>query len=119
MSDRSVLVLEDNAVLAESIAFALTTFGWTVVGPFGSNAEALPVATEDRFATAVLDLDLGSETSIPVASVLLERDVPFVFLTGHDASREIPDDFADVTCLSKPVTPEALVKVLEATAAAD
>ena len=119
MPDRSVLVLEDNAVLAESITFALTTFGWKVVGPFGSNAEALPVATDQRFSPAVLDLDLGSETSIPVATVLLERDIPFVFLTGHDAAREIPEAFADVTCLSKPVTPEALVKVLEATARSD
>ena len=32
-----VLLLEDNAVLAESIAFALGTFDLEVVGPFETN----------------------------------------------------------------------------------
>jgi len=114
MRDRSVLVVEDNPVLAESITFALTTFGWKVVGPFGSTAEALPDARSGQFATAVLDLDLGSESSIPIATVLREKGIPFLFLTGHEAAREMPDDFKCETCLSKPVTPEALVRELEA-----
>mgnify|MGYP001544365969 CR=1 FL=1 len=113
MHDRSVLVVEDNPVLAESITFALTTFGWRVVGPFGSVADALPEATAGRFSTAVLDLDLGSESSLPIAAVLRENSIPFVFLTGHEAGREIPPQFEDETCLSKPVTPEALVMELE------
>ena len=113
MDDRSVLVVEDNPVLAEAITFALTTFGWTVVGPFGTNAEALEEAHSGRFATAVLDLDLGPESSIPVARVLRQMGIPFLFMTGHEVAREMPDEFLGEPCLTKPVTPERLVKELE------
>ena len=113
MDDRSVLVVEDNPVLAEAMTFALTTFGWRVVGPYRTAADAIAEAEQGRFATAILDLDLGSESSIPVAEVLRQKEIPFLFLTGHEVAREMPDEFHGETCLSKPVTPERLVRELE------
>lgn len=113
MDDRSVLVVEDNPVLAEAITFALTTFGWRVVGPFASLEDALDAARKGSFAIAVLDLELGSDSSVPIAEVLRQNGIPFLFLTGHEVAREIPAEFAHETCLTKPVTPEKLVKELE------
>ena len=58
MDDRSVLVVEDNPVLAEAMTFALTTFGWKVVGPFRNAADAIArykrLAREDVYICNVV-----------------------------------------------------------------
>ncbi|MDG1051278.1 MAG: response regulator [Planctomycetota bacterium] len=110
----SVLVVEDNPVLAEAIKFALGTFGWTVVGPFATNDAAMAAVSAETFGTALLDLDLGGTLSTPTAQLLRERGVPFLFMTGHDASTAIPEGFHDQNCLVKPVEPEQLIEALEA-----
>ncbi len=114
----SVLVVEDNPVLAEAITFALGTFGWTVVGPFSTNAAAMEAIDAETFQAAVLDLDLGDTLSTPTATRLSERGIPFVFMTGHDAAVALPAEFQGERCLVKPVEPEELVEALEALIAA-
>lgn len=114
MPDKSVLLVEDNPVLAEAIEFALTTFGWTVVGPCASNGAAAEALASTTFSTAILDLDLGEELSIPTAEALRASGIPFVFMTGHDAQAMLPEAFRSERCLVKPVDPEALVDALEA-----
>lgn len=110
---RTVLVVEDNPVLAESMAFALSAYGWTVVGPVGTGAAALEELAAGRFAVATLDVDLGEEMSFPVAKKLQEGGVPFVFLTGYVSQRDFPERFKNEMCLQKPVMPDALIGSLE------
>lgn len=110
---RSVLVVEDNPVLAESMAFALSAYGWTVVGPAGTGAAALDELNAARFAVAILDVDLGNEMSFPVAEKLRDQGLPFVFLTGFVSERDFPERFKDEICLQKPVMPDVLIKSLE------
>ncbi len=110
---RTVLVVEDNPVLAESMAFALSAYGWTVVGPVATGKAAVEELAERRFAVAILDVDLGEEMSFPVAEKLRERGVPFVFLTGFVSHRDFPERFQNETCLQKPVMPDSLIEALE------
>lgn len=98
------------------MTFALSTFGWTVIGPFASNAAAMEAVDSQVFSAAVLDLDLGEALSVPTAMLLREREIPFLFMTGHDAAAVIPDEFQGERCLVKPVEPEQLVEALEALA---
>jgi len=114
MAPQSVLVVEDNPVLAEAITFALSTFGWSVTGPFATNEAALEAIEAEGFKAAILDLDLGSTLSVPTAERLRERGIPFLFMTGHDAAAVVPAEFKDEPCLVKPVEPEQLVEALEA-----
>jgi len=110
---RSVLVVEDNPVLAESMAFALAAYGWTVIGPVASGAAALEELAGGRFAMAILDVDLGKEMSFPIAEKLRSMAIPFIFLTGFVSHRDFPDGFQDEICLQKPVMPDALIQGLE------
>ncbi len=112
-ADRSVLLVEDNADLAESMSFALAAYGWRTVGPVATSADALKCLECDSFDVAILDLDLDGETSFPVADALRSRAIPFVFLTGQLAVDEIPERFAAERLLSKPVSPESLIEALE------
>ena len=110
---RSVLIVEDNPVLGESMAFALSTFGWHVIGPVASNEEALAVIDSNSADVAVLDVDLGLASSVPCAKALREREIPFVFLTGLESNANLPDEFQNETWLPKPVQPDTLVSTLE------
>lgn len=110
---RSVLIVEDNPVLAESMAFALSTFGWTVIGPAATNAEAEAFIAKGALSIAVLDVDLGVETSIPSAEALRSLGLPFIFLTGLTSNVDVPEAFRNETWLMKPVLPEALIEALE------
>jgi DNA-binding response OmpR family regulator len=114
MAPQSVLVVEDNPALAEAITFALSTFGWSVAGPFATNEAALAAIESEEFTAAILDLDLGTTLSVPTAERLRERGIPFLFMTGHDAAGVVPPEFQNESCLVKPVGPEQLVETLEA-----
>ena len=111
--DRSVLLVEDNLDLAESMSFALAAYGWQTVGPVSTSADALKSLDREAFDAAILDLELDGETSFPVADALRTRAIPFVFLTGQLAVEEIPERFAAERLLSKPVSPESLIEALE------
>lgn len=48
-------------------------------------AEAVGLINAQRFDVAVLDVNLGHETSYAVADVLAHDGVPFLFSTGYSA----------------------------------
>jgi DNA-binding response OmpR family regulator len=97
-----VLVVEDLMLIALDISEHIETWGHEVVGPFPSVARALPFADGAAIDVALLDVNLGSHRCFPLAAVLRGGRIPFLFLTGHDASF-IPDEFRDVPKLSKPL----------------
>lgn len=113
-----VLLLEDNPALAESIEFALMTFGLEVVGPFEDNGECLAAVASGALDVAVLDLDLGNEDSLPTARALRLAGIPFLFMSGHDMEEEMPMEFQNEMTLPKPVEPERLVEAIKALLAA-
>ena len=57
---------------------------------------------------AVLDFNLGNETSLPIADMLAERGVPFLFATGYGDGLDLPDRFSDVILLKKPYAGQGL-----------
>lgn len=107
-----VLVLEDNPALAESIEFALTTFGLEVIGPFEANESGRDIVAGGQIDVAILDLDLGTGTSIPTATELRAAGIPFLFMSGHDMDEEVPAEFRNEMSLPKPIEPEILVDAI-------
>jgi CheY-like chemotaxis protein len=107
---RRLLVVEDDYMVATDVAQGLADHGAEIVGPAGSVEEALAlVAAESRLDGAVLDINLRNDKVYPVAEALRARNVPFVFTTGYDAWL-VPEAFAEVRRLDKPVDIRALVE---------
>ena len=104
-----VLVVEDDYYLATDAQSALTRAGAIVLGPAARADESVRLLARHRPDCAVLDINLGSGPSFDLAGILRERAVPFLFLTGYDAS-SIPPEFADVQRLEKPVSFLRLVR---------
>jgi DNA-binding response OmpR family regulator len=110
---RSILVLEDEALIALDLAITLEDAGWEVIGPAGSLAAARSLLDGGYPDLACLDLNIGSDTSHDLARDLLARGVPVVFVSGRDA-RALPEDLREVPVLGKPVRTPALLARLSA-----
>jgi CheY-like chemotaxis protein len=107
-----VLLVEDNLIIALDAEDALRRVGAREVRTASSVTAALQLIDERLPEFAVLDVNLGIETSFEVASRLLALGVPFAFLTGYGESEAFPDELAHVPRIRKPFTPQTLAAVL-------
>ena len=69
----------------------------------------------DQYApdAAVLDINLSSGTSLPVADALAIAGVPFVFATGFGTSQTLPLRFKDVPLITKPYSIASIVHAID------
>ncbi len=112
LAGRRVLVIEDEYFLADDIVRTLSALGARILGPFGDLSEATDVVHRDvAIDAAIVDINLRNEIVFPLARVLRERKVPFVFTTGYDKS-SIDAEFQDVSLWGKPLDVAAMVREL-------
>ena len=97
-----ILVVEDNSLVAETIAEALTDNGYEVVGPAPTLSAGLELAAETELDGALLDVDLAGRLCFPIAKMLAERKIPFLFLTGYHDASVIPPELRWAWRLTKP-----------------
>jgi CheY-like chemotaxis protein len=102
LTGQHVLIVEDEYFLALDLMDYFNELGVEVVGPVASVAEALRLLESAEVQGAVLDVNLRGERVYPVADVLREKHVPFVFASGYGGELE-PDAYADVPRCIKPV----------------
>lgn len=110
LQGRTVLIVEDEYMIAEELRLSLEDVGAHVLGPVGSIDAALELA-DTTLDAAVLDMNLGGVSVLPVAERLGARGIPFVFSTGYDASA-MPAAFAHIPRCEKPFSFRALEQVL-------
>jgi PAS domain S-box-containing protein len=95
-----VLIVEDAVLLALELETGLSEAGAQVIGPAYELEEAMGLLDQPIDA-AVLDANLNGRSVIPVAQVLAERGVPFVFATGYGEAGGPPTGF-DAPIIRKP-----------------
>jgi DNA-binding response OmpR family regulator len=107
----SVLIVEDDALLAMAIGLCVEEAGYDVAGKARSVDAALSMLAEEKVDAALLDINLRGELVFPVANALAERGVPFVFVTAY-GSTLIPDRHRDRPVVLKPYYDAALCAAL-------
>jgi DNA-binding response OmpR family regulator len=107
-----VLVVEDEALVAIEIEHALTEAGFDVVGPARSVSVALDLLNRYGCNAAVLDINLGRETSEAIAIELTANETPFVTLSGY-SSEQHHSVFAGAPALRKPLRLQFLVSEIK------
>lgn len=78
-----VLIVEDQMLIAMNLEQILVDAGVKDVMATASVAEALRCLQKDRPDVAILDVNLGGETSESLAQELKHRGIPFMFATGY------------------------------------
>ncbi len=118
LKGRTVLLVEDNMIIAMDGEDALRDLGAEVLTA-ASVARARETIAAEAVDLAVLDFNLGAESSLPVADLLAERGIPFLFATGYGDGLDLPARFSGVTLVKKPYSGEALAQALAPVVRAD
>ncbi|MGM4918845.1 HWE histidine kinase domain-containing protein [Tardiphaga sp. 813_E8_N1_3] len=112
MRGLKVLMVEDQLLIAMDVETMLTQEGAASVETASSVKEALIALTMMRPDVAILDVNLGNGSSVPVAQALRERGIPFVFATGYGETSLIPASMDDVPIVRKPYDLASLVAAM-------
>ena len=84
---KTVLVVEDEFLIAMDLTLLLEQHGWCVLGPAATVEEALLLLDVQLPAVAVLDVTLRDGSVTRVAEALRAQNVPFVVVS-------LPDPYA-------------------------
>ena len=101
LQGKRILIVEDDYFVAEQTRRELEKLGAQIVGPVPSVGRALELLAIDTVDAAILDIHLDGEVVFPLADVLTERGVPFVFATG-DAAPSLPEKYRGYVLREKP-----------------
>lgn len=110
--EAQVMLLEDQLLIAMDVEAMLEESGFRHVSLARNVAQALDLIAAGKVELAMLDVNLGSETSIPVAEELRRLGIPFVFATGYDENSALPDTMRDVLVVRKPYDSDNLIAAL-------
>jgi len=108
-----VLLLEDDALISADAEDMLAARGAQVLVAH-TNEAARSLLDCEEIEIAVLDRGIGTDTSDPVARLLQQRAIPFVFASGYSDGSDAPDDLRDVPHVQKPYSEETLIAAVSA-----
>ena len=111
LSNRRVLVVEDEMMIAMLIEDMLEEFGCTLVGPATTVPRALDLIAKENVEIAVLDLNLDGQDTYAIADALRQKNVPFIFATGY-GSTGLRQEYGNRPVLQKPFQAQALESAL-------
>ena len=107
-----LLIVEDEILIAQDLAYGPQREGIDILGPYGSIASAIDVLrTTDDIGAAILDLNIGGRVAFDLAEQLVEKNIPFIFYTGYD-SVIVPEKFRTINRVRKPAEWPEIKKAL-------
>jgi len=108
LADTSVLIVEDEPLVALDIHAALSATGASVIAAT-KGAEALELIHTAEISVAVLDINLGDRDCSAACRALSRRRIPFLFYTGYPIA-EVLKEWPDAPVLIKPAKTRVIVK---------
>lgn len=79
-----ILILEDELYVGFDLRAELLDCGAEVIGPIADLDMAFDIVdTKSSIDAAVLDVNLRGELVFPLADLLVQQDIPFIFTTGY------------------------------------
>ncbi|WP_217271912.1 PAS domain S-box protein [Sphingopyxis sp. BSNA05] len=106
-----ILVVEDEILIGMEVSEILKAAGFEIFGPVATASGALAILENQMCDAAVLDINLGKETSAPVAELLSQAGTPFLSISGRSRD-DRPAIFGGSPHLAKPIQSALLVREL-------
>lgn len=115
---RTVLLLEDNMIVALEAEDTLLDLGAQAVWAASTLREAEAIINREPIDLAMLDINIGLDTSLDLASRLAARGVPFIFASGYGDDVRLAEGQAAVPILKKPYDGEQIRRAMATALAA-
>ena len=112
LDNKTILIVEDEAMIACDLEDVVTCFGGVVGALCLDMDTAIAEAGAGTFDVAILDYNVGGRTVDPVAEILRARGIPFVFNTAIGERADLQNRYGHVEVCRKPVTDQELVSAL-------
>ncbi|ATE64987.1 HWE histidine kinase domain-containing protein [Rhizorhabdus dicambivorans] len=109
---RNVLLVEDSMLIALDVEDALKALGATRVVTASSVRQARDALGEGPFDFAILDINLGGDSSLSVAEDLRNRGVPFLFASGYGEQAQLSPEFQGQEVISKPYGRSEIIEAM-------
>ncbi|WP_084327516.1 response regulator [Salinarimonas rosea] len=114
----TILIVEDEGVIALDLECLCIEAGWSVAGPFSKRTQALAWLEQNAPDAAILDTGLADGSCAEIARLLEERGVPWVIFSGS-ASDHAPDMPRGTVWIEKPATDDVIRDALSSLLKAD
>jgi response regulator NasT len=112
---RTVLVVEDEALIRLDIVETLRDFGFEVVGEASDGEQAIAMATDLKPDVIVMDIKMPKMDGITAAEKIQELRIPVVLLTAF-SQKELVERATEAGAMAyvvKPFTPNDLLPAVE------
>jgi PAS domain S-box-containing protein len=117
MPKATILIVEDNDILARHIEVMLSGQGYTLVGPLATGEEVVGFLADQQVDLILIDIELaGAMNGIATAEAVKQlSDIPVVFLTdfSHNPLLEQAKIFGPYGYLIKPVAEQELAATVK------
>jgi len=111
---KTVLLVEDEFLIAMDLTLVLERHGWIVIGPAATVKKALALLQIQLPSVALLDVTLKDGTVTPVAEALRASDVPFVIASAYETPEDVGGAvLAGAINVGKPTDARDLLNTLE------
>ncbi|HXW29853.1 MAG TPA: HWE histidine kinase domain-containing protein [Xanthobacteraceae bacterium] len=108
----SVLIVEDELLIALEAEAELLGAGTGAMTRAHSIEEAERCISSAPFDVAILDVNLNGRPSFPLADLLADRGISFVFASGYSHLDGLPERWRSVPLVNKPYSRAELVAAI-------
>ncbi|MET0307060.1 MAG: response regulator [Sphingomonas sp.] len=113
LGGHTILVVEDEPIVALNLAFAIEDMGWRVAGPVATVAEAFELVPLIHASGAVLDARLADRDVTPLAIDLVERGIPFIIHSGTGLPDALAKTHPHLPVIMKPASSQSVLDELK------
>jgi DNA-binding NtrC family response regulator len=108
----TVLVVEDEFIIALDLSETVRDLGFKVEGPYADNRNAFVAIDEQLPDCAILDVKIADGEIYPLADALADAGVPMIFHSGHIPPSEIAERYPQAQACAKPCPPDRLISMI-------
>jgi DNA-binding NtrC family response regulator len=109
----TVLVVEDEFIIALDLSETVEDLGYTLEGPFPDKRSAFQAIEDDMPDAAILDVCIRDGEVFPLADALAQAGVSLIFHSGHVNEEEVAERYPGAWACAKPCPPARLIDALQ------
>jgi DNA-binding NtrC family response regulator len=108
----TVLVVEDEFIIALDLSETVRDLGFRVEGPFADKENAFIAIDQQMPDCAILDVKTADGEVFPLADALVDAGVPIIFHSGHIVPDDIAERYPQARACAKPCPPDRLITMI-------